>query len=44
MNEILADKQLEYQKYLENPERNGLIYGSSAMRGRVRLDAVCAGG
>jgi diadenosine tetraphosphate (Ap4A) HIT family hydrolase len=42
VNEILAGKQLEYQKYLENPDSNGLIYGSSAMRGRVRLgNALC---
>jgi histidine triad (HIT) family protein len=38
MNQILYDKQLEYQNHLENPDRNGLIYGSSAMRGRVRLE------
>jgi histidine triad (HIT) family protein len=38
VNEILANKQLEYQKYLKNPDSNGLIYGSSAMHGRVRLE------
>jgi diadenosine tetraphosphate (Ap4A) HIT family hydrolase len=38
MNKILKDKQLEYQNYGENPDKNGLIYGSSAMKGRVRLE------
>jgi hypothetical protein len=35
---ILEEKQLEYQHYLENPEFNGLRYGSSLMRGQVRLE------
>jgi histidine triad (HIT) family protein len=38
MNEVLQKKQLEYQNYLENPASNGLIYGSSIMQGRVRLE------
>jgi histidine triad (HIT) family protein len=35
---ILEKKQLEYQQYLENPETNGLHYGSSLMRGQIRLE------
>ncbi len=35
---ILEKKQFEYQHYLENPELNGLRYGSSLMRGQIRLE------
>ena len=35
---ILEKKQLEYQRYLENPKTNGLRYGSSLVRGQVRLE------
>ena len=35
---ILEKKQLEYQQYLENSESNGLCFGSSLMRGQIRLE------
>ncbi|MEY4531143.1 MAG: hypothetical protein RLZZ156_1864 [Deinococcota bacterium] len=35
---ILETKKLEYQNLLENPELNGLRYGSSLMQGQVRLE------
>jgi diadenosine tetraphosphate (Ap4A) HIT family hydrolase len=35
---ILESKQTSYQQYLENPESNGLRYGSSLMRGQIRLE------
>ena len=34
----MEKKQLEYQRYLENPKTNGLRYGSSLVRGQVRLE------
>jgi hypothetical protein len=35
---ILEKKQLEYHHLLENPESNGLRYGSSLMQGQIRLE------
>lgn len=37
-NDPPKKKQLEYQQYLENPKINGLRFGSSLMRGQIRLE------